>query len=1520
MCFGDVTPPAFRSCPSDMIIDLSASDDCDTTLFWPIPTVEDDCEILDFTEFFDESEWELRFSGPGGGSFGSAIFNASDDTLTIMGSTGGVALQNTNTDLCITVDRAGAIGFNWEAEAIGGGAQLVNDEPAFVVNGNQTILATGPGNMALGTVLSYDLEAGDEFCFRVRSNNIAALTTMIITEFWFTPAVELAQVSGPRPDTLPTMMGGDTLTAGRYVVTYEATDATGNSSSCSFNIIVFGADDLACEDINVSLDENCGVRVLPSMVLTETYACVDAFEVELFQHGVSIGDSVDLTYLGQTLDYVVTDPGSLNSCWGTILVEDKFDPELICEDDTVNCVEFRFQVDTPDVIEFCQAYEIRMVEEIITPRDCDQEFVKFAIRKWIAIDESNNVSDTCPQSLWISRFPMAEVMGPVMDTTVYCGSGYAQTTAGRPGPSATGVPVWDTIPLFPLPDFFCNVTVEYEDFPLSETACTQRFVRQWKVTEWWCNMDSTRNFDQIITVVDTVGPAVSLFQDTITAKAGRRSCDAQVHLPAISTNDVCNDVDRVDMVYPGGFSGDQNGGLVRLPVGTNAVVYRVFDECYNMTTDTLIVVVDDGAAPVAICDQNTAVSLNQFGQAELRAEVLDDGSFDECELDRVEVRRMDITCATSDTLWGPTVSFCCADVNTDVMVALRAVDKSGNENICMVMVNVQDKTPPAVQGLPTIIVDCRFDWDTANLDVFGKFVFDPADQDSIKIDADSVRFIGSPLDGIIVDNCPPVMEEEVDMSSLNQCGIGFIVRLFTFIDGQGNQSTWSQSIFFEDFDPFTEDQINWPNHLDTTDVCGVANFRPEMLSDSFAFPIFIDEDECSLVGYDYKDEVHDASQGNEACFRIIRSWTVIDWCQTENGIHKKWTFDQVIDVSNTVAPTILNDCRDTVRCTVSPTCTPDTFQLIGVANDDCTDSIDLFWRIKIDEFSDGTIDHVILSNDATGAYPFGVHKAKYIVEDLCGNQDSCEFTFEIRNCKPPTAYCRAGLVAELTPIDTNGMLPFDIEEATINARDFDDGSSHVCGHELAFSFSSDTTDTLRVYNCDSLVPPFRNVTVWVTDKVTGETSQCVNFVEVQDNNMEDVCGSMSTGTVSGILTTNNDKMIDEAEVYLNNMGGRMSMSNKQGEYAFTTLPLGTQFVIEPYKNNDITNGVSTADLVTIQRHLLGKNVFQEPELYIAADVNNSEGVTSADIAALRKVILGIKPEFEHNTSWRFVDKSYQFPNPINPWEEEFPEEYNVNLFERDMNVNFNGIKIGDVTGDVEVGAINGANKTRSAVEVNIANRSFKAGEIIEIPLYLEWIESVSGFQYTLEWDPSVLEFIQIQPNYGIDMDLNNFALDWVDQGQLSSSWHTTSTLKLPSEKLKTMGKLKFMCRKSGDIAGLLHFTSAITKNEIYFKNDESSARLQLAFDGESQAGYFALYQNIPNPWSEFTNIAFNLIEDENVQLTIYDEHGRMVKKYSHSGQYGHNSIQVSQDELSAGVYYYRLDTQKHTATKKMIIM
>ena len=199
---------------------------------------------------------------------------------------------------------------------------------------------------------------------------------------------------------------------------------------------------------------------------------------------------------------------------------------------------------------------------------------------------------------------------------------------------------------------------------------------------------------------------------------------------------------------------------------------------------------------------------------------------------------------------------------------------------------------------------------------------------------------------------------------------------------------------------------------------------------------------------------------------------------------------------------------------------------------------------------------------------------------------------------------------------------------------------------------------------------------WVTD-LAGNQDFCSTTIDIQDNN-----GICPTPNATAIIAGNiQNEMGEEIEnVTIEITGGNISsmVTGANGNFISPNLPAGQTYTVEPKKDMNHINGVSTYDLVLISKHILGTELLNSPYKIIAADANKSGSITTLDIIQLRKMILHIDDELQYNTSWRFVAADFVFSDPLNPFVDNFPEVTDIENLTNDEAIDFIGIKIGDV--------------------------------------------------------------------------------------------------------------------------------------------------------------------------------------------------------------------------------------------------
>ena len=83
----------------------------------------------------------------------------------------------------------------------------------------------------------------------------------------------------------------------------------------------------------------------------------------------------------------------------------------------------------------------------------------------------------------------------------------------------------------------------------------------------------------------------------------------------------------------------------------------------------------------------------------------------------------------------------------------------------------------------------------------------------------------------------------------------------------------------------------------------------------------------------------------------------------------------------------------------------------------------------------------------------------------------------------------------------------------------------------------------------------------------------------------------------------------------------------------------------------------------------------------------------------------------------------------------------------------------------------------------------------------------------------------------------------------------------------------------------------------------------------------SLYQNIPNPCNSTTAIQFTLPSSDQVSLDLFDVNGKPVQQIIKGIlQEGDHQVVINTASLTAGVYYYTLQTSAGKLTRKMVVV
>lgn len=357
---------------------------------------------------------------------------------------------------------------------------------------------------------------------------------------------------------------------------------------------------------------------------------------------------------------------------------------------------------------------------------------------------------------------------------------------------------------------------------------------------------------------------------------------------------------------------------------------------------------------------------------------------------------------------------------------------------CWGIVRVEDKTAPVILGPPnlTLALSCP------NLD-------------SIFNNPRSLRRTGRAQ---ITDNCRNRIEDLNTFKDAifysNNCDTIVLRRAFTGQDRQGNVASYSQFITL--VRPALS-SVTIATNLTIDAGCTRNENFPKDANGNVAptvtgYPYFVDAVDDSIqitantrCGFSatYRDERFNVCA---AAYKLIRTWTVIDWCRNTRREIK-----QTIKIGDVLPPTVACAAgADSLTLSTSPFGCTATWEVPAPQVSDACSSFD--WtaevfatRIRLvgngrrldtirEEVSLGAVNSR-MPRRIIGGLPIGCHRVVYTVNDACENRATAECVVCVKDKISPTPKCDDQINLTL------GGEGF----AILDAADVDENSTDNCG-------------------------------------------------------------------------------------------------------------------------------------------------------------------------------------------------------------------------------------------------------------------------------------------------------------------------------------------------------------------------------------------------------------------------------------------------------------------------------------------
>ncbi len=671
-----------------------------------------------------------------------------------------------------------------------------------------------------------------------------------------------------------------------------------------------------------------------------------------------------------------------------------------------------------------------------------------------------------------------------------------------------------------------------------------------------------------------------------------------------------------------------------------------------------------------------------------------------------------------------------------------------------------------------------------------------------------------------------------------------------------------------------------------------------------------------------------------------------------------YTHTQIIRLFDSVDPII--SVQDTTISSEAD-CIADQLILHGSAIDNGACGSDwLKWVVEIDLNNDWEVDYTF-STAYSPSDPFylpptmdtmyvelpdGIesncsrqHRVHWKVEDGCGNFASKTQYVTIKDLKKPTPYCL-----------NLGSALMENGRVELWAKDFNAGSFDNCTSEayLSYTFSSNTPPQLndpteedpwyndsgvttlnnyitgdaeswdaetksssKIFDCDELEESYNNGGVYMLDvyvwDLCGNFDYCQVNLQLTDNEL--ACGlSDPRAMVAGRVYKESGETIE---------GVVMSLESEQvgypkeiitdfaGEYSFENNPMYIDYRLSGFDNDGWLNGVSTFDLILIQKHILGQKDLESPYKMIAADANNDEKISGVDLIKLRKLILGIEVEIVGNTSWRLIPQNIQM-DAHHPWP--FDEVISIgNLDANESQLDFIGVKVGDVNDSAVVDLGSDHLSERSLPQMSLlVLENFEQGKR-KIDFITKETLNLAGFQFAL----SDIKTKGIE----IESDRLNLASENINflENTILISWNTKTNMTMEE------GVVLFSVILE-DNNSSLKLAPSILNSEIYIGDIPKTYELKI--EDVNMGNEIGLLEIAPNPFNEQATISFIFEKEEEYQLIFTDISGKVLQTFESVGQAGFNSMVIDKNRLGLnnGLCFYSLVTNTLNYTKKAYIV
>jgi hypothetical protein len=533
--------------------------------------------------------------------------------------------------------------------------------------------------------------------------------------------------------------------------------------------------------------------------------------------------------------------------------------------------------------------------------------------------------------------------------------------------------------------------------------------------------------------------------------------------------------------------------------------------------------------------------------------------------------------------------------------------------------------------------------------------------------------------------------------------------------------------------------------------------------------------------------------------------------------------------------------------------------------------------------------------------PNGKHTIKWTFTSSTGESVSCIQPFNIKDCTPPNVACNTGLLVNLIS-STPPSVTLWATDVLAGAMDNISTSSSMEVLIREFGTGAPYSESLT-FDCNDLGTTV--VQLRIEDQ-SGNTNSCWGEIILED--ILNVCAGASNNEFSFCLRRWCDGALI-AGVNSLKLGG-ITISNPDNcSTAYPAPPTGG-YTASLEKTGDMLNGVTVLDAWKTVGHILGIQQFTTPFELLAADVNQSNSVTTFDVVQLLRAISGL-PNSITRPSWTVLDSVSLTGTWTSP-----------NNGGSHLNTPFIAVKTGDLDCDGAPGLQQSTVETRATARLTLPNQVLTPGEIVEVPLKWELPGDWLCFQFGLLYDTTKLQLLGAESPLTNNYGTVNSAIN----GEVNMAWlDLQSVFFQPSDTLMMLRFKALATQPLLDALELYATTGPIQGTPSIGYNLQQEA-IDLVLAGVSNTSETAdpslLRANVvPNPSSAAADLSLKLwspVPSQGV-LELLDSKGTLYYKLPFELRAGEQFISIPSEAFSAttGLYFWTVKTTQGTYSGKI---